>query len=155
MTDVLGFDYEAILQTCPVVLGMTENSPETVFSRLFDALVSTGRLSADLCEKARAAVNAREAAGCTALANGIAIPHGYMDEVESPIAAIGIHPQGVDCSSIDGLPTRIFILLLNHLGSRDHIRFLAAVNRRLIIPEVRAAILVAQTREEVLRLFAG
>ena len=155
MTDVLGFDYEAILQTCPVVLGMTENSPETVFSRLFDALVSTGRLSADLCEKARAAVNAREAAGCTALANGIAIPHGYMDEVESPIAAIGIHPQGVDCSSIDGQPTRIFILLLNHLGSRDHIRFLAAVNRRLIIPEVRAAILVAQTREEVLRLFAG
>ena len=155
MTDVLGFDYEAILQTCPVVLGMTENSPETVFSRLFDALVSTGRLSADLCEKARAAVNAREAAGCTALANGIAIPHGYMDEVESPIAAIGIHPQGVDCSSIDGLPTRIFILLLNHLGSRDHIRFLAAVNRRLIIPEVRAAILVAQTREEVLRLLAG
>ena len=155
MTDVPGFDYEAILQTCPVVLGMTENSPETVFSRLFDALVSTGRLSADLCEKARAAVNAREAAGCTALANGIAIPHGYMDEVESPIAAIGIHPQGVDCSSIDGQPTRIFILLLNRKESRDHIRFLAAVNRRLIIPEVRVGILVAQTREDVLRLLAG
>ena len=155
MSDVPGFDYETILRACPVVLGMTENSPETVFSRLFDALVSTGRLSADLCERARAAVNAREAVGCTALANGVAIPHGYLDEVESPIAAIGIHPQGVDCSSIDGLPTRIFILLLNHLGSRDHIRFLAAVNRRLIIPEVRAAILVAQSREEVLRLLAG
>ena len=155
MTDVPGFDYEAILQTCPVVLGMTENSPETVFSRLFDALVSTGRLSADLCEKARAAVNAREAAGCTALANGIAIPHGSMDEVESPIAAIGIHPQGVDCSSIDGQPTRIFILLLNHLGSRDHIRFLAAVNRRLILSEVREGLLMAQSREEVLRLLAG
>ena len=155
MSDVPGFDYETILRACPVMLGMTENSPETVFSRLFDALVSTGRLSADLCEKARAAVNAREAVGCTALANGVAIPHGYLDEVKSPIAAIGIHPQGVDCSSIDGLPTRIFILLLNHLGSRDHIRFLAAVNRRLIIPEVRAAILVAQSREEVLRLLAG
>jgi len=155
MSDVPGFDYETILRACPVVLGMTENSPETVFSRLFDALVSTGRLSADLCEKARAAVNAREAVGCTALANGVAIPHGYLDEVKSPIAAIGIHPQGLDCSSIDGLPTRIFILLLNHLGSRDHIRFLAAVNRRLIIPEVRAAILVAQSREEVLRLLAG
>ena len=155
MTDVPGFDYETILQACPVVLGMTENSPETVFSRLFDALVSTGRLPADLCEKARAAVNAREAAGCTALANGIAIPHGYLDEVESPVAAIGIHPQGVDCSAIDGLPTRIFILLLNHLGSRDHIRFLAAVNRRLIIDEVREGLLVAQTRDEVLKLLAG
>ena len=155
MSDVPGFDYSNILQTCPVVLGMTENSPEDVFSRLFDALVTTGRLPADLCERARAAVNAREAAGCTVLANGIAIPHGYMDEVESPVAAIGIHPRGVDCSSIDGLPTRIFILLLNHKDSRDHIRFLAAINRRLIISDVRAALLVAQTRDEVLRLLAG
>jgi len=155
MTDVPGFDYGAILQATPIVLGMTAPSPDGVFSCLFDALVAAGRLPDGLREKARAAVNAREAVGCTALANGVAIPHGYLDEVAGPVAAIGIHPHGVDCSSIDGLPTRIFILLLNHIGSRDHIRFLAAVNRRLIIPEVRAAILVAQTREEVLRLLAG
>ena len=155
MTDVLGFDYGTILQASPIVLGMTEGSPEAVFLRLFDSLVATGCLSADLREKARAAVNAREAAGCTALANGIAIPHGYMDEVEKPVAAIGVHARGVDCSSIDGQPTRIFILLLNHQGSRDHIRFLAAVNRRLIIPEVRVGILMAQSRDEVLNLLAG
>ena len=155
MADIPGFDYDAILRASPVVLGMTEDSPEGVFSRLFDALVAMGCLPADLRETARAAVNAREQAGCTALANGIAIPHGYMDEVEKPVVAIGVHARGVDCSSIDGQPTRIFILLLNHQGSRDHIRFLAAVNRRLIIPEVRAGILVAQTRDEVLRLLAG
>ena len=155
MADIPGFDYDAILRASPVVLGMTEDSPEGVFSRLFDALVAMGCLPADLRETARAAVNAREQAGCTALANGIAIPHGYMDEVEKPVVAIGVHARGVDCSSIDGQPTRIFILLLNHQGSRDHIRFLAAVNRRLIIPEVRAGILVAQTRDEVLHLLAG
>ena len=155
MADIPGFDYDAILRASPVVLGMTEDSPEGVFSRLFDALVAMGCLPADLRETARAAVNAREQAGCTALANGIAIPHGYMDEVDQPVVAIGVHTRGVDCSSIDGQPTRIFILLLNHQGSRDHIRFLAAVNRRLIIPEVRAGILVAQTRDEVLHLLAG
>ena len=155
MTDTPGFDYSNILQASPVVLGMTEASPEGVFSRLFDALVAMGRLPADLRETARAAVNAREQVGCTALANGIAIPHGYMDEVESPVVAIGVHTGGVDCSSIDGQPTRIFILLLNHQGSRDHIRFLAAVNRRLIIPEVRAGILMAQSRDEVLHLLAS
>ena len=155
MADIPGFDYDAILRASPVVLGMTEDSPEGVFSRLFDALVAMGCLPADLRETARAAISAREQAGCTALANGIAIPHGYMDEVEKPVVAIGVHTRGVDCSSIDGQPTRIFILLLNHQGSRDHIRFLAAVNRRLIIPEVRAGILVAQTRDEVLHLLAG
>ena len=155
MADVPGFDFDAILQTSPVVLGMTEDSPEGVFSGLFDELVAMGCLPADLRETARAAVNAREQAGCTALANGIAIPHGYMDEVEKPVVAIGVHTRGVDCSSIDGQPTRIFILLLNHQGSRDHIRFLAAVNRRLIIPEVRVGILMAQTRDEVLHLLAS
>jgi PTS system nitrogen regulatory IIA component len=155
MADTPGFDYSTILQASPVVLGMTEDSPEGVFSRLFDELVAMGCLPADLRETARAAVNAREQAGCTALANGIAIPHGYMDEVEKPVVAIGVHTRGVDCSSIDGQPTRIFILLLNHQGSRDHIRFLAAVNRRLIIPEVRVGILMAQTRAEVIRLLAG
>ena len=155
MADTPGFDYDAILQASPVVLGMTEDSPEGVFSRLFDALVAAGSLPADLRETARAAVNAREQAGGTALANGIAIPHGYMDEVEKPVVAIGVHSRGVDCSSIDGQPSRIFILLLNRQGSRDHIRFLAAVNRRLIIPEVRAALLVAQSRDEVLRLLAS
>ena len=155
MADNPGFDYDAILRASPVVLGMTEDSPESVFSRLFDALVAMGCLPADLRETARAAVNAREQAGCTALANGIAIPHGYMDEVGKPVVAIGVHTRGVDCSSIDGQPTRIFILLLNHQGSRDHIRFLAAVNRRLIIPEVRVGILMAQTRDEVLHLLAS
>ena len=155
MADTPGFDYSTILQASPVVLGMTEDSPEGVFSRLFDALVAMGCLPANLRETARAAVNAREQAGCTALANGIAIPHGYMDEVEKPVVAIGVHTRGVDCSSIDGQPTRIFILLLNHQGSRDHIRFLAAVNRRLISPEIGAAILVAQSRDEVLNLLAS
>ncbi len=97
--------YIDILQKCPVLLGMTENSPEGVFSALFDALVADGCLSADLREVARAAVNAREAIGCTALANGIAIPHGYLEEVQSPIVAVGIHSQGVDCNSIDGEPS--------------------------------------------------
>ena len=155
MADITGFDYDAILRASPVVLGMTEDSPAAVFSRLFDALVAAGRLPGDLRETARAAVNAREQAGCTALANGIAIPHGYMDELESPVVAIGVHARGVDCSSIDGQPSRIFILLLNKRDSRDHIRFLAAVNRRLIIPEVRVGILVAQSRDEVLRLLAS
>ena len=55
MADAPEFDFDAILRASPVVLGMTEESPEGVFSRLFDALVAAGRLPAGLREKARAA----------------------------------------------------------------------------------------------------
>ena len=122
MPDALGFDFNAILQLSPVVLGMTEDSPDAVLLRLLDELVAAGRLSADLRDVARDTIHAREKNGSTALANGIAIPHGYLDAVPGPLAVF---------------------------------RFLAAINRRLIIPEVRAALLVAQTREDVLRLLIG
>ena len=155
MADAFGYDFDAVLQASPVVLGMTEDSPEAVLSRLLDELVAAGCLPADLRDAARDAVLSREQNSGTALANGVAIPHGYLDAVQNPIAALGFHARGVDCSSIDGQPTRIFILLLNRQGSRDHIRFLAAINHRLIIPEVRAALLVAQTRDDILRLLLG
>ena len=46
MADTPGFDYGTILRASPVVLGMTEDSPEGVFSRLFDALVPDKQLQA-------------------------------------------------------------------------------------------------------------
>ena len=46
MADAPEFDFNAILQASPVVLGMSENSPQGVFSRLFDALVAAGSLPA-------------------------------------------------------------------------------------------------------------
>lgn len=145
-----------ILEASLVVLGMTEDAPRAVVARMLEELVAAGRLPARLRDAAYEAVHTREVTGgCTALANGIAIPHGYLDEVQSPIVAIGIHSQGVDCSSVDGEPSRIFVLILNHPGSRDHVRFLATINRRLIVPEVRAALLLAKSRDEVLRLLAA
>ena len=148
--------FNGILQSSSVVLGMTEDAPRAIAGRLIDELVAAGRLPATLRDAAYEAVHTREVTGgCTALANGIAIPHGYLDEVQSPIVAIGVHSQGVDCSSIDGQPSRIFVLILNHPGSRGHVRFLAAINRRLIVPEVRAALLLAKSRDEALRLLAG
>lgn len=135
---------------------MTEATPLAVLARLLDELVAAGRLAPSLRDEAFLAVHAREeSGGSTALANGIAIPHGYLNALPGIVSVIGIHSQGVDCNSIDGQTSRIFILMLNRRGARNHIRFLAAVNRRLIVPQTRAALLVAQTRDEVLRLLAS
>ena len=84
MADASGYDFNAILQLSPVVLGMTEGSSEAVLMRLLDELVAAGRLPADLRDVARDAVRSREKNGSTALANGIAIPHGYLDAVPGP-----------------------------------------------------------------------
>ena len=45
MADALGYDFNAILQLSPVVLGMTEGSPEAVLMRLLDELDIKTRFS--------------------------------------------------------------------------------------------------------------
>ena len=147
---------EDIVRGSTIVVGMTESTANAVASRLVDELVRAGQLPAELAEKAKEAVRAREVAGgCTALAHGIAIPHGYLDELAGPVMALGIHSSGVDCSAIDGLFTRIFILILNHRDSRSHIRVLTEVNRRLLRPEIRGRLLLAKSRADVMTLLCS
>ena len=144
---------EDVVRGSTVIIGMTDSNAREVASRLIDELVNAGQLPAGLREAAKDAVHAREVAGgCTALAHGIAIPHGYLDELTGPVMALGIHSSGVDCSAIDGQPTRIFILILNHRDSRSHIRVLTEVNRRLLRPEIRGRLLLAKSRADVMTL---
>ena len=146
--------YEELVLAAPIVLGMTESEKGTVVQRLVDALIDAGQVSPDLRESALAAVRAREEqGGCMALANGIAIPHCRSDLFGEMRVAFGVHSIGVDCGSMDDLPSRIFILAL--VPAKDpamHIRFLAEVNRRLLKPEIREHILLAQTAESVREL---
>ena len=107
-------------------------------------------------ETARAAVNAREQAGCTALANGIAIPHGKTDSVDCLVAALGIKREGIDFGALDGQPSTIFVMTVSpDSRTGPHIQFLAEVSRPLNDASIRAKILSAASREEVLRLLLG
>lgn len=144
-------DYEGLIRTAPIVLGMGDKFKADVAMRLIDALVDAGRLAPELRNAAFADVNAREVlGGCTALANGVAIPHCRFAALDDIRVAIGVHPDGVDCGAIDGLPSRIFVLVLSSPKQpKAHIRFLSEINRRLLRPEIREHILLVHEPEAV------
>ena len=149
-------NYLAMLNAAPILLNLDQAQPLQVVAAMLDEMVSEGRLPAELREAAAAAIHERETTGgSTALANGIAVPHGYLAELTEPVVAFGVHRAGIDCGAIDGLPSRIFVMILGPRGVRAHLRFLAAVNRRLMNEAIREGILVAKTREEVVRLLAS
>ncbi|MBR4653280.1 MAG: PTS sugar transporter subunit IIA [Kiritimatiellae bacterium] len=147
-------DYPEIIRTAPIVLDMDETLKVDVAMHLIDALVEAGRLAPELRNAAFADVYAREVlGGCTALANGVAIPHCRFAALDDIRVAIGVHPGGVDCGAIDGLPSRIFVLVLSSPNQpKAHIRFLSEVNRRLLLPEIREPILMARDPEAVREL---
>jgi len=106
-------------------------------------------------DEARAAVMAREATGSTGMQHGIALPHGKTNTVEQIVCAIGLKPDGIDFDSLDGEPSRIFVLVLSPKdGSGPHIRFLSTISQ-ILDEQGRAALLTSSTPEEMYAFLAS
>ncbi|MBM4257137.1 MAG: PTS sugar transporter subunit IIA [Deltaproteobacteria bacterium] len=74
----------------------------------------------------------RERLGTTAIGEGIAIPHGKLPGLKNVVAVFGRSPHGIDCHSLDGLPTKLFFLLVApEEAAGIHLRALARVSRLL------------------------
>jgi PTS system nitrogen regulatory IIA component len=74
----------------------------------------------------------REELGSTAIGEGIAIPHGKFPGVANVIAAFGRSLRGVDFSSLDGSPTRLFFLLVAPESAAGvHLKALSRISRLL------------------------
>jgi PTS system nitrogen regulatory IIA component len=78
------------------------------------------------------AVISREALGSTALGNGLAVPHGKLDLVESIhlFLARPNHGTAIDFGGPDGLPARLIALILSPVGpTPEYLRLLALLGR--------------------------
>lgn len=92
----------------------------------------------------------REEISTTAIADGIAIPHGKMSLDDEVVCAFGRSCDGLDFQSVDGKPTHIFFLLVSpEDNAKLHLRWLAHLAGLLRNPDFRKSLLAAETVEEV------
>lgn len=143
--------YEEIIAKSIVRLDMRETGGAGVVRTLIEAAEAEGLLAPECRELAIRTVLNREESASTALEEGVALPHGRIECVSDMLCMIGIHNTGIPFGAHDGLPTRIFVLLLvpPDIGHR-HLRFLSTLSKQFMDTSVRAAILAAQTREQTL-----
>lgn len=132
-----------------VAVGLKAANKAEAIDRLLELLVAGGKLRD--AGAAREAVLAREHKMSTGMKNGIAIPHGKTDAVDGLVACLAISEQPVDFESLDGLPSRIFIMTLSPPSKTGpHLQFLAEVSQLFKSPERRQALLDARTPEALL-----
>ncbi|MDX8395245.1 MAG: PTS sugar transporter subunit IIA [Mariprofundaceae bacterium] len=99
-------------------------------------------------------VMAREHLGSTGIGHGVAIPHGRMPDLATPVIAVARHQAGIDFDSIDGVPVHIVVLLLVPDGDdRSHLELLAKLARLLQQENFRSNILQADSAEMISALF--
>jgi mannitol/fructose-specific phosphotransferase system IIA component (Ntr-type) len=103
-------------------------------AEIIDELISAIEKAGKLIDagQVRKAVWAREESMSTGMQFGVAIPHGRTDAVPSMVCAVGLKKDGVDWDSLDGLPARIFVMVLSPQSqSGPHIRFLSTISQVL------------------------
>ncbi len=123
------------------------NTKADALDELLEALDATGRVSS--LDDARDAILAREAQMSTGMEHGVAIPHARTDTVDHLICAVGVKRDGIDFGSLDGEPSRIFVLTLTPKSAdAPHVQFMAMVSRALD-ETGRERLLCAETPDDV------
>jgi len=117
--------------------GETKNE---IITELVDMLADGGKLLdrdmviADVLE--------REKTMSTGMAHGIALPHAKTDGIADTMVAVGVKKEGINFDSLDGLPSRLFILIVSPKKAHNiHVQFLAAVGSILGEEEVRETVI--------------
>jgi mannitol/fructose-specific phosphotransferase system IIA component (Ntr-type) len=118
--------------------------------RLVEQLAAGGKLLQPDIDPVVGAIIDRERLGTTGMGKGIAIPHHRTEAVADSVGAIGIAPDGIDFESVDGLPTRMVILLLSPLERRrEHAELLGRIARLLCDQTLQYRVQIPRSAEEL------
>jgi len=97
------------------------------------------------------ALREREQLHSTGIGDGVALPHSrnaLVGLVDQPIMVFGRHKKGIPYDAIDGVPARLFFLLIAPTVTQ-HLAILARLGRVLRDPKLRKNLLTAEKPENV------
>lgn len=138
-----------LLDADRVVMRLTPGPKESILRQLLEPLVELGVVH-DPDEIIQSLVH-REELMTTGVKQGMALPHAFTDQVNTPQCVVGLCPEGTPYESIDGSPTHCFIMLVEPVGSyRIHLRLLSRLSQLIGRPALVQTLLSAQSSEEVL-----
>lgn len=122
------------------IVSINASSKDDVLKELTQALVENGKLNNP--EAALSALVEREALGSTGVGEQVAIPHAKMKDIEELIILIGISSSGIEFGSSDGVPVKLFFLLLAPEKQMNlHLKTLARISRLVKMTDFKDKIL--------------
>jgi PTS system nitrogen regulatory IIA component len=97
----------------------------------------------------------RERTFSTGIKDGLAIPHGKLERLDTVLASVAISTDGVDFGAPDGKPSHIFVALLApESGAGLHLKALARISRIFSDPSVMTRIMAAADENAIFRILA-
>jgi nitrogen PTS system EIIA component len=95
----------------------------------------------------------REALQSTGIGDGVAIPHGALENLGGQLAALLICPGGIPFDAIDGNPVYILFAVVGpKRATGEHLKTLARISRLLRDPSFREKLLGSADRTQAYSL---
>ena len=140
-----------ILKQGDIVPELKSNDKEGVLEEL--AEVVCGHNSLIVKEDLVDVLTERERLGTTGIGDGVALPHGKINNLKHPLISFGRSIQGVNFDSMDGQPVNIFFLLVAPENLSDvHLQILSRIARILKHSTTRQRLREAQTRDDIYKI---
>lgn len=96
----------------------------------------------------------RELIGSTGVGNGVAIPHGKMEELDRILLCFGRSRNGIGYDSIDNQPVHLLVMILSPVRVIDeYLKTLAKISRLLKQSEKRRILRTTKSRLEIVDIF--
>lgn len=133
---------------------ITLNSPSKNRAEVFAAVGQLFAQQAGLeAEAIVGFLNAREDLGSTALGAGVAIPHGRVKGLKSPIAAFVKLKEPIEFAAPDGQTVSILIfLLVPEKATQQHLEILSSIAQLLSDQDARKSLVTEDSPEKVCQL---
>ena len=92
----------------------------------------------------------REKLGSTGIGDGVAIPHGKIQDIHNIVVSFGRSIEGINFDSLDGKPVNLlFLLLAPENSSGQHLKLLAKISKMLKDAVFRQKLLRAGSQSEL------
>lgn len=136
-----------------VLSGVSAASKKALFQQLGAAAERAYGLDARLVADR---LTAREKLGSTGFGQGVAIPHGKLEELKRVVGIFVRLAQPLDFAAVDELPVDLVFVLLSPVGAgAEHLKALAAVSRKLRDRNFAAKLRGAGSPDALFALLAG
>jgi fructose-specific phosphotransferase system IIA component len=144
-------DLLSFIEPESIILEIKGKTKREIITELVDMLAAGGKLLNR--DQVLVDVLEREESMSTGMETGVAIPHSKTDGIAKTAVAVGIKKAGVNFDSMDGEPSRLFILVVSPKKSGGlHIQFLAAIAAILRDKATLEAVINATSPQEAVNL---
>jgi PTS system nitrogen regulatory IIA component len=96
----------------------------------------------------------REQIGSTGVGNGVAIPHGKLDELDQCLVCFGRSTKGVGFEAKDNKPVHLVVMILSPMNmAKEYLQTLAKISTLMNSESNRSKFLQASNKKTIQQLF--